>query len=168
MRKVIALPLNRQGKWVLGGQITYTRTSARPRSGKRHFCSCASGENTDTVGTCLHVHVCVLSHVWRFATPRTVAHKAPLSMEFCRQEDWRVAISFSRGCFQPKDQIEPVSPALAGRFFTTSTTWEPTCLHGRWETPYNWADGAPSSPLTTKRGDGNLADSQAFLPQPCP
>ena len=34
---------------------------------------------------------CVLScfsHVWVFATPWTVAHQAPLSMEFSRQEYW--------------------------------------------------------------------------------
>ena len=29
-----------------------------------------------------------LSHVWLFATPRTVAYQAPLSMEFFRQEYW--------------------------------------------------------------------------------
>ena len=30
----------------------------------------------------------VISHVWLFATPWTVAHQAPLSMEFSRQEYW--------------------------------------------------------------------------------
>ena len=29
-----------------------------------------------------------LSHVWYFATPWTVGHQAPLSMEFSRQEYW--------------------------------------------------------------------------------
>ena len=29
-----------------------------------------------------------LSHIQLFATPRTVAHQAPLSMEFSRQEYW--------------------------------------------------------------------------------
>ena len=33
-----------------------------------------------------------------------------------------IAISFSRDL--PDPEIEPASPALAGRFFTTSTTWE--------------------------------------------
>ena len=48
----------------------------------------------------------------------TVACQAPLSMGFPRQEYWeRVAISFSRESFQPR--VEPVSPALAGGFFTT-------------------------------------------------
>ena len=34
------------------------------------------------------VCVCVLSHVWLYETPWTVAHQAPLSMEFSRQECW--------------------------------------------------------------------------------
>ena len=34
------------------------------------------------------VCVCVLSHVWLFAAPWTVAHQAPLSMELSRQEYW--------------------------------------------------------------------------------
>jgi len=35
--------------------------------------------------------------------------------------EW-VAISLSRGTSPPR--IDPASPALAGRFFTTSATWE--------------------------------------------
>ena len=37
--------------------------------------------------------------------------------------EW-VAISFSRGSSRPRDGIPLMSPALAGRFFTTSATWE--------------------------------------------
>ena len=32
--------------------------------------------------------VCVCSHVWLFANPWTIAHQAPLFMEFFRQEYW--------------------------------------------------------------------------------
>ena len=48
---------------------------------------------------------CLLSCVWLSATPWTVAHQAPLSMEFSRQEilEW-VAISYSRRSSQPRDQ----------------------------------------------------------------
>ena len=63
-----------------------------------------------------------------FVTPWTVACQAPLSMEFSRQEYWR-----GLPCPYPGDLpdpgIEPVSlmsPALAGGFFITSTTWEVT------------------------------------------
>ena len=61
-----------------------------------------------------------------FATLWTVSHQAPLSMGFSRQEYWSGLL-----CSPPADlpnlRIEPASfrsPALAGRFFTTSTTWE--------------------------------------------
>ena len=52
-----------------------------------------------------------------FATPWTVAHQAPLSMEFFGQEylEW-VAIPLSRESFQPRDKTQV--PCIAGRFFT--------------------------------------------------
>ena len=34
------------------------------------------------------VRACVLSHVWLFVTPWTVAHQDPLSMELSRKEYW--------------------------------------------------------------------------------
>ena len=53
----------------------------------------------------------------------TVAHQPSLSMGFCRQEYWSaLPCPPSRGSSYPG--IEPVSPALAGGLFTTSTTWE--------------------------------------------
>ena len=56
----------------------------------------------------------------------TVAHQAPLSMGFSRQEYW------SRlPCPAPEDLPDPgmepislMSPALAGGFFPSSTSWE--------------------------------------------
>ena len=61
-------------------------------------------------------------------TLRTVAHQAPLSMGFSRQEYWSGLPCPSPGDL-PDPGIEPVSLtspalALAGRFFTTSATWE--------------------------------------------
>ena len=54
------------------------------------------------------------------------AHQAPLSLGFSRQENWN-GLSFpSPGNF-PNLGIKSTSlafPALAGGFFTTSTTWE--------------------------------------------
>ena len=67
-------------------------------------------------GTC---NLCVLSlsRVQLFATPWTVAHQAPLSMEFSRQEYWR-GLPFPSPGDLPDPGIEPVSPALQARFFT--------------------------------------------------
>ena len=49
------------------------------------------GEMHQSVCVCVCVCVCVLSHsghVQLFATPRTTARKAPLSMGLSRQEYW--------------------------------------------------------------------------------
>ena len=74
----------------------------------------------------LCVYLCELSRVWPFATPWTVAHQAPLSMGFSRQEYWS-GLPFSPPGHLPHPAMELeylASPALAGRFFTTSATWE--------------------------------------------
>ena len=67
------------------------------------------------------VNVQLLSHVQLFETPWTVAHQAPLSMGFSRQEYWS-----GLSCLLPGDLphpgIEPASPTLAGGFCTTSVT----------------------------------------------
>ena len=76
-----------------------------------------------------HLCACVLSHISRVqlcATSWTIAHQAPLSMGFPRQEYWSGLPCPSPGDL-PNPGVEPISlmsPALAGRFFTTSTTWE--------------------------------------------
>ena len=51
-------------------------------------------------------------------TPWTVAHQAPLSIGFSRQQYWSGLSSPSPGDL-PNPKIEPVSPALAGGLFTT-------------------------------------------------
>ena len=61
---------------------------------------------------------------------QTVAHQAPLPMEFFRQEYWS-GLTFPPPGDLPDPGIESaslVSPALAGRFFTTSATWEAPLL----------------------------------------
>ena len=52
-----------------------------------------------------------------FATPWAVAHKAPLSIGFPRQDYWS-GLPFPSPADLPDLGIKPVSPALAGRFFT--------------------------------------------------
>ena len=66
------------------------------------------------------------SHVQFFATAWTIACQAPLSMGFSRQEYWS-GLPFPSLGDLPNAGIKPasrMSPALAGRFFTTSATWE--------------------------------------------
>ena len=64
------------------------------------------------------------SHVWLFATPWTVAPRASLSMGFSRQQYW-TGLSFLSPGDLPDPVIEPVSPALAGRFSTTELPAKP-------------------------------------------
>ena len=64
-----------------------------------------------------------LSRVWLFATSWTVARQAPLPMGFPRQEYWS-RLPFPPPGDLPDPEVEPTSAALAGGFFTTSTTWE--------------------------------------------
>ena len=65
------------------------------------------------------------SHGRLFATPWTVAHQAPLSMGFPRQEYWSGLPCPSPGDL-PHPGTEPTSltSVLASGFFTTSTTWK--------------------------------------------
>ena len=63
----------------------------------------------------------LLSCIWLFETPWTVARQAPPSMKFSRQEYWSGLPFLTPGdLLDPK--IKPMSlecPALAGGFFTT-------------------------------------------------
>ena len=64
-------------------------------------------------------------------TPWTVACRAPLSMEFSRQEYW-TGLPFPSPGDLPEPGIKPkslMSPALAGRFLTTGATWEAQLKH---------------------------------------
>ena len=76
-----------------------------------------------------NVCMCMLSPiscVQLFATLGTVACQAALSMGFSRQEYWSGFPCPPAGNL-PDPGIEPASftvPALAGRFFSTSATWE--------------------------------------------
>ena len=57
------------------------------------------------------VKVKSLSRVRLFATPLTVAHQAPPSMGFSRQEYWS-GLPFPSPGYLPDGGIEPNSPAL--------------------------------------------------------
>ena len=61
--------------------------------------------------------------------PWTVACHAPLSMGFPRQEYWS-GFPFPSPGVLPNSGIEPVFPALAGRFFTTEPPGKPVVSEG--------------------------------------
>ena len=78
----------------------------------------------------IHHSACVLSHFscfQLFVTLCTMARQAPLSMGFSRQEYWSGLPSLFQGILLTQawnPHLSLTSPALASRFFTTSTTWE--------------------------------------------
>ena len=68
------------------------------------------------------VLACLLSQVQLFATPKTIAHQAPLSMEFSRQEYWG-GLPFPSAEGLPDPGFKHASSALVGGFFTNRATW---------------------------------------------
>ena len=84
---------------------------------------------TQFLGTKSERHQVVLSHFSHgrlFAILWAVTYQAPLSMGFSRQEYWSGLPCPPSGNL-PDLGMEPTSlksPALEGRFFSTSTTWE--------------------------------------------
>ena len=82
------------------------------------------------------MHAWLLSCVWLFVTLWSVAQQAPLSIGFPREEYWRQLPFPPPGDLPnpgnlPNPGIElmsPVSPALAGWFFTTESPGKPIYL----------------------------------------
>ena len=77
----------------------------------------------------------LLSHIRLFATLWTVAHQAPLSMGYSRQEYWK-GLPFPTPGDLPHPGIEPTSlasPPLAGGFSNPNTT----CAPGSYSNPDN-------------------------------
>ena len=65
------------------------------------------------------------SHVWLFATPRTVACHATLSMDFSRQETGVGCHFLPQGLFLTQGTNPRLPSALAGGFFTTEPRGKP-------------------------------------------
>ena len=72
----------------------------------------------------MRVIVKLLSRVQLFVTPRTVAHQAPPSMGFSRQEYWSGLPFHSPGDL-PDPGIQPGSPALQADALTSEPPGKP-------------------------------------------
>ena len=101
--------------------------------------------------------ICVLSHVWLFATLWTIVHQAPLVHRIfqARIVKW-VAISYSRGSSQPRDWTCISCASCTGRWVLYHcATWEDwafskatlTCAYGSLELTL-----LPPKPHQTKVG----------------
>ena len=87
---------------------------------------------------------CMLSHfscVRLFATLWTVAHQAPLSMGFSRQEYWwGLPVPSPGNLLNPGIKpVSPVSPTVAGGFFTAEPPGKPIFP---FTAPCKWSFGA--------------------------
>ena len=69
------------------------------------------------------------SHVQLFVTPWTIAHQAPPSMGFSRQEYWS-GLPFPSPGDLPDSGIEPRSPALQADTLTSEPPGKPSIVSG--------------------------------------
>ena len=82
----------------------------------RELRSCMLHGMAKCVCVCVYTHVCagLVAQLCLFVTSWTIAHQAPLSVEFSRQEHWS-GLPFPT----PRDLLDPgieaASPTLAGR-----------------------------------------------------
>ena len=107
--------------WVAGGFFTMELPF------KLHYLTKLWITVSYTLCACAHS----LSCVWLFATPWTIAHQAPLSMGFSRQEYWSSCHLLLQGIF-PDTGIKPeslASLALVGGFSTTVPPGKPNLLY---------------------------------------
>ena len=77
------------------------------------------------------VCVCILSHIQLFCDPMDYGPPGSCLMEFSKQE-YLSGLPFPTPEDLPHPGMEPISPespALAGRFFTTSAAWETKTHH---------------------------------------
>ena len=68
-----------------------------------------------------------LSHVWLFATPWTVAHRAPLSMGFSRQDYWS-GLTFPSPGDLPNPEVKTRSPTLQTGALPSESPGKPNFL----------------------------------------
>ena len=76
---------------------------------------------------CHHARACSVTQLCPTLSSLMDCILPPLTVTFSRQEYWSRLLPFSPPGHLPNPGIEPtslVSPALAGKFFTTGTTWE--------------------------------------------
>jgi len=112
-------------------RLVVARGSGRERGVGRAqgiFCRETILFDTVIVCRCYYEWVKSLSRVQLFATPWTIAHQGPPSMEFSRQEYWSGLPFPSPGCL-PNPGIEPRSPTSQADALQSESPGNPICHH---------------------------------------
>ena len=103
-----------------------------------------------------------LSHVQPFATPWTVAHQAPPSMGFSRQEYWS-GLPFPSPGDLPDPGIEQVSPTLQTDSLPTEPTGNPLQRIFRTNFLYDGLVGSPCSPRDSQESSSTPSSKALIL-----
>ena len=107
---------------IVVNEMNYANWSGHPRMGSASSKPTHGVEGGVCVCLCSAVASLCSACVLLFVASWTVAHRAPLSMGFSRQEYWR-GLPFRAPEDLPDPGIQPaslVTPALAGGFLTTT------------------------------------------------
>ena len=90
----------------------------------KHTAVCPNTRVCVCVCVCVRASAHSLNRVQLFVTPLTVAYQAPMAMGFSRRE-YGSGLPFPSPGGLPDSGTKPVSPALAGTFFTTGKPGKP-------------------------------------------
>ena len=121
--------MRRQKKEFVNMKINQQKLSKLKKERNRRKTNRQSKISGTTSSVPMYVCVCTQSSLTLYgpmdcSLPGSYAH----GIFQAKTPEWAV-ISYSRGSSQPRGQTHvSVSPALSGRFFTTSATWEALCV----------------------------------------
>ena len=96
-------------------------------------------------------HLCegLAAQLWLSVIPQTVAHQAPLSMEFSRQEYWSGFLVPSLGDL-PNPEIKTGSPTLKANSLPSEPSGNPKGTEAAWAGNQTQASHVPSENSTTE------------------
>ena len=128
IREWVAIPFSRGSSWLRDWTCVSCKS---PALSGRFFTTHTTWEALGARKGCLWGRDTKLSQKFLpTVVPREIKFSVELSVEFSRQEYWS-GLPFPPPRNLPDPGIEPLSlmsPALTGRFFTTSITWEAQSL----------------------------------------
>ena len=133
---------------------THTHTHTHTRS--QHWMLPWAEYPAGWLSVCGRVHVCELSCVRLFATLWTVAHQAPLSMAFSRQEYWS-GLPFPPPRHLPHPELMDINDALGAADPLIDQAPLLVLFHCRATERGSWGGGNIINPMTTSSPPSTLS-----------